>query len=219
MTMTQDDDVRITDHRVRAEVRRLGFFAALDSLTWHSRSRVTEHLADPGAVTSPAAYVGWLRRAAAGWAVVPLPLGSAAVQAWPVAAVDPTCTGLRALLVADLRDHAPASRPTLLPTASTPPDEVHCAAAAYVVVATAHAVAPLAAGALRLTSADPHGPAGTRYLQRCESLDAVRDEVRHDLLSWADTVGADGSERMIRTARAYLDSLGTGLSATRRRGW
>ncbi|MFN0282870.1 MAG: hypothetical protein ACKVZ6_12985 [Kineosporiaceae bacterium] len=219
MTMTQDDDVRIEDHRVRAEVRRLGFFAALDSLTWHARSRVTTHLADVRATSSPAAYVGWLRRAGTAWAAVPLPVGRAAASAWPVAAVDPTCTGVRALLTADLRDHAPATRPGLVPTPSVPADDVRCAAAAYVVVATAHAVAPLAAPAGTLTGASEHLPAGTRYLRCCVDLDAVRDEVRHDLVSWADAAGPGAADRMIRTAGAFLDTLGTALAGGGRRGW
>jgi hypothetical protein len=219
MTTTQDDDVRLEDHKVQAEVRRLGFFAALDSLTWHARSRVTEHLADVTATDSKATYLAWLRRATAGWSVVPLPVGAALTEAWPVPAVDPSCTGVRALLVADLRDLAPITRPSLVPTPAVPADDVRCAAAAYVVVATAHAVAPLAARGRALTGATGTDPAGTRYLQRCAELDGVRDEVRHDLLSWADEVGPAAADRMIRTAGAFLDALGTALTATRRRGW
>jgi hypothetical protein len=219
MTMTRDDDVRIEDLRVQAEVRRLGFFAALDSLTWHSRSRVTEHLADVGATSSPATYVAWLRRAGAAWAAVPMPVGTAAASAWPVGAVDATCTGVRALLTADLRDHAPTTHPFLVPMPPVPADDVRCAAAAYVVVATAHAVAPLAARAGELTGACEHLPAGTRYVRRCVDLDAVRDEVRHDLVSWADAAGPAAADRMIRTAGAFLDTLGTALAGGRHRGW
>lgn len=217
MTTTQDSDVRLEDHRVQAEVRRLGFFAALDSLTWHARSRVTEHLADITATDSTAAYLAWLRRATAGWSVVPLPVGADAAAVWPVQAVDASCTGVRALLTADLRDRVPTTRPVLAATAAVPADDVRCAAAAYVVVATAHAVAPLARRAEALGGEGV--PAGTRYLRRCVDLDAVRAEVRHELLSWADAAGPAASDRMIRTAGAFLDTLGTALAASRRRGW
>ncbi len=218
MTMTQDTELRVADHRIQAEVRRLGFFAALDSLTWHARSRVTEHLADVAAASSRAAYVAWLRRVAAGWAVVPLPTGPAATAQWPVPSVDPSCTGVRAMLAADLRDHAPATRPTLVTVPVLPSDDVRCAAAVYVVVATAHTVAALAPGVLELTVNLGQPDTGTRYVRCCLDLDAVRDEVRHDLVSWADTAGADVADRMIRTAGAVLDTLGTALDA-HRRGW
>jgi hypothetical protein len=219
MTMTQQDDVRVEDHRVQAEVRRLGFFAALDSITWHARSQVTEHLADVTAASSRAAYVGWLRRATSGWSVVPLPTGPAATEAWPVAAVDPSCTGVRAMLGADLRDHAPATRPTLVAIPVTAADDVRCAAAAYTVVATAHTVAALGPAVLDLASGFEQPEAGTRYVRRCIDLDAVRDEVRHDLVSWADQANPAETDRMIRTSLALLETLGTALTITRRRGW
>ena len=217
--MTQFDDVRVEDHRIASEVRRLGFFAALDSITWHARSRVTEHLADVTAASSRAAYVGWLRRATAGWSVVPLPTGPAATESWPLASIDPTCTGVRAMLTADLRDHAPATRPTLVAIPVTAADDVRCAAAAYTVVATAHTVAALAPGVLELAAGFDSGQSGTRYVQRCLDLDATRDEVRHELVSWADEAGPVAADRMIRTSLALLDTLGGALDITRRRGW
>lgn len=217
--MTQQDDVRVADHRVQAEVRRLGFFAALDSITWHARSRVTEHLADITAASSRAAYVGWLRRVTSGWSVVPLPSGLSATEPWPIASLDPTCTGIRAMLVADLRDHLPATRSSLVAIPVTPADDVRCAAAAYTVTATAHTVAATAPAALELASGFDTPGAGTRYVRRCLEVDAVRNEVRHDLVAWAEQAGPIASDRMIRTSLALLETLGTALTTTRRRGW
>jgi len=219
MTMTQDAEIRVADHRIQAEVRRIGFFAALDSLTWHARSRVTEHLADVTAASSRAAYIGWLRRAAAGWAVVPLPTGPVATEQWPLAGVDPTCTGVRAMLAADVRDHAPATRPSLVAVPVTPSDDARCAAAAYTVVATAHTVAATAPAAIELASTTGDPRTGTRYVRHCVELDAVRDDVRHELVAWADAAGPAAADRMIRTAAAFLDTLGTALDISHRRGW
>src|SRR3954471_4479135 len=88
---------------VREGVRRDGFLATLGSRTWRGRAHAASALGDLEAVSSPAAYAGWLRRSADAWSKLP---GASAGQPWPLLSVGPECLGGHEELAADLADLA-----------------------------------------------------------------------------------------------------------------
>src|SRR5689334_11208705 len=127
---------------VREGVRRDGFLATLGSRTWRARAHAACVLADPRAVSGPAAYAAWLRRTAAAWARLPLP--GTENRPWPLLSVGPECLGGHEELAADLGgSFVPARRQAAV-------DEAFLVGAAHVAVVAAGDAAVLADGASAL---------------------------------------------------------------------
>lgn len=212
----------------------------LDECTAAARERAVQRLCDPAGVRDRAAYAAWLRRTAAAWARVPLPVAPEP-QRWPFDAVGPACLDVLGPLGADLRDVTMASGAAVcVPVALTGPvgrgradgrsHEVLplLAAAVYVTVEICARTAGLVPDALAL-SRDPRTPLGLRFLRRCSSASAARTVLRRELGTWAarthrldptdgHATGPQTLDLTARTATRLTTALADALD-TRRRGW
>lgn len=212
----------------------------LDECTAAARERAFERLCDPAAVRDRASYATWLRRTAAAWARVPLPVAPEA-RRWPFDAVGPACLDVLGPLEADLRDVTMASGAAVcVPVSLTGPvgrgradsrtREVLplLAAAVYVTVEICARTADLVPDALAL-SRDPRTPVGLRFLRRCSSASAARTVLRGELATWAErtrrldpphghATGPQSLDLTARTATRLATALADAVD-TRRRGW
>jgi hypothetical protein len=190
----------------RGAVRRDGFLATLDARTWRPRAHAAAALADPEAVSGRAAYVAWLRRAAAAWSRLPQPPAGP----WPLAAVGPRCLALLPEIEADLHDLCPAGAVAVpAPRVAAGTDDAFVAGAAYVAVVAAADAAVLAAAATALAD----GPAGTRFLRACVGLAPAHRPLRRELADRAAAGGPDVADRVVLTARALSLDVAEALQA------
>ena len=224
----------------RADHGHGSFPDLLDECTAAARDRAVQRLCYPAAVRDRAAYATWLRRTAAAWARVPLPVAPEP-QRWPFDAVGPACLDVLGPLEADLRDVTMASGAAVcVPVWPAAPvgrgrtggrtREVLplLAAAVYVTVEICARTAELVPDALAL-SRDPRTPVGLRFLRRCSSASAARTVLRGELATWAErtrqldppdghATGPQSLDLAARTATRLATALADALD-TRRRGW
>jgi hypothetical protein len=230
MTITQPGAVQLEaptleeapNVQLRARIDQLGLAGALRETTHAHRAALAAHLADPAAAASRAAYVGWLRRQIAAWAQVPLPTVHVASLEWPLASVRPQCLDVVGLLVADLRELSPGSRPPLLPRQATSYEGVRpglVIAAAHTCLSAARLAADLLAPARTLTAGMTRVGPATRFLERCAGLAERADGFERDVERWGHQTSASESELAVRNTAAHLRRLVEVLDAGRHPGW
>ena len=205
---------------VREGVRRDDFLATLGSRTWRARAHAASALGDLEAVSSRAAYAGWLARSADAWSRLPLPPAlpvalprAIGEQPWPLLSVGPECLGGHEELATDLADLAdlanlggraePARRHGAV-------DEAFLVGAAHVAVVAAGDAAALLDAATAL-AVRPDGPVGTRFLVRCQGLARSRTVLRAELGAWAADVDPETAERAVLAAQALTLELAEAL--------
>jgi hypothetical protein len=220
--MVDDAPLEHSDPAVQARIDRVGAVAALREFTEPTRTSLAAHIADPMAADSRAAYVGWLRRQATAWAGLALPTVPVAALEWPLASVRPQCLDVVGLLLADLRELSPGSRPMTVPRQASWHESIVpgiCVASAYACTAAAQLASGLLEPALTLTAGMTRVGPATRYLQRCAELTERLDGFHREVDRWAAAAPATQVQVAAVTAQQQLGRLLQLLEAGRRTGW
>jgi hypothetical protein len=210
------------DPALADRVRELGLPAVLAEVTDGDWSRLRAWLGDPMAVDSRANYAAWLRRQARAWKAVGLPAVHVAALDWPLASVRPQCLDVLGLIVADLRELSPRSRPTIVPAQPGPSDTVPygtTVAAAALCLRVAQASAPLLGRAQALSAGTSAQGAPTRYLGRCADLAERAGGLDHEVREWGGTADPTQLHQALLTSRRLTRRLADALEAATRPGW
>jgi hypothetical protein len=210
------------DPAVQAGLDLVGLPALIRERTLDDVEHVAATLDDPAVAASRAGYAACLRRQAAAWSAVQLPAVDVAAVDWPLASVRPQCLDVVGLIVADLRELAPQTRPGPVPApgwpAETPPPGA-IVAAALLCVRVAQQCVGLLAPALQLSAEITAAGTSTRYLSRCADLAARAPGLDREVATWATTADRAQVHLALRTSTQLTRRLADALEANSRTGW
>ena len=173
------------------------------------------------ATSSLARYTAWLRRQVCAWTVVGLPAVSVAALDWPLASVRPQCLDVVGLILTDLRELSPGTRPGVVPSQPghylAPPGVM--VAAALLCLDVARRCAPLLPGATALSASRTAQGTGTRYLARCADLADRAAGAEREIRDWGTLAAPEQVEHARTAARRFTARLADALDTGRRTGW
>ncbi|HEY6794827.1 MAG TPA: hypothetical protein VI248_09100 [Kineosporiaceae bacterium] len=212
----------VLDPTVQARLDAVGLPALITERTLAESARVSSALDDPAATASRAGYAAWLRRQAGAWTAVRLPAVHVAALDWPLASVRPQCLDVVGLIVADLRELCPRTRPSRVPVqgwpAETPPHGM-IVAAALLCVRVAHRSAGLLGPVLHLSDGITAAGTATRYLSRCQDLAERAAGVEREVTSWAGAADPTQLHLALLASTQLTRRLADALEAGSRTGW
>lgn len=205
-----------------AKINRIGLSAALGEASAGAHERIVAHLSGSTATESRASYAGWLRRQIRAWSELDLPVVPFGVTDWPLRSLSPRHLDVVGLLMADLREISPRTRPTLVPRQSRSTD----LPTTGMIMGSAEMCARLAAptshlleSAQALTAHLTRVGSSTRYLSRCAEIAAMGDEIAAELDAWARNVEPAQVALAALTSRRLTEELAAALEARHQTGW
>jgi hypothetical protein len=210
------------DPELATRITRAGLSTVLREVSVPGYERITTHLAEPMATQSRAAYAAWLRRQAQAWSELRLPAVPVSAVDWPLRSVSCQCLDVVGLLVADLREISPRTRPTLVPRQSIGADLpqpgviVGCVDLCVRIAAPA---ARLLGPARALTAHLTQVGSSTRYLSRCAELAELVEPLEAELDEWGTSAAPAQAQLAVLTVRHLADDLASALDARFRTGW